>query len=120
MTIGFSLHLAYRRATFGTMTMSACHFLFSYTFPASLFVTVSMIWTLWWHFPNLTYAIPFLKYSTTSVHSGTNLSKKQRTEGITAMLSEFSDGFAIFMSLCMTVPMLSQLRSSLPPVQLTT
>ncbi|KAF8484498.1 hypothetical protein DFH94DRAFT_235293 [Russula ochroleuca] len=50
----------------------------------------------------------------TSVHSGTNWSKKQGNEGL-ALLSGFSFRFAIFTSLCIKAPMLPQLPSPLPP-----
>jgi hypothetical protein len=71
---------------------------------------------LWGHLPNLTYAILFLGYSMTSVHSGTKLvqeAKEPRALQHSCLYSPF--GFAIFTSLCIKVPMLPRLRSPLPP-----
>ncbi|KAH9987496.1 hypothetical protein BJV77DRAFT_1025075 [Russula vinacea] len=52
----------------------------------------------------------------TSVHSGTKLSRKQRTKYILALMRSFSKTFGISTSLCIKVPMLPQLRFPLPPL----
>jgi Family of unknown function (DUF6535) len=59
-----------------TTAMTACHLPSQSPLFANLFIYASMIGMLLRHFPNLTiYAMPFLNYSTTSVRSGTKLSR---------------------------------------------
>ena len=63
-----------------------------------------------------TYFTLFPRCSMTSVRCGTNWSQKQRTEGLTPILSVFSVRSANSTFLYIKAPMLPQLRSPLSPI----